>query len=94
MSPFNSADKVNEPLLLIHGQADSNPGTFPVQSERMYAAVRGNGGTVRFVLLPHEDHGYAARESVGHVLAEQIDWFDRYVKNVKPRGEKPTTGGS
>jgi dipeptidyl aminopeptidase/acylaminoacyl peptidase len=90
MSPFNSADKVNEPLLLIHGQADSNPGTFPVQSERMYAAVRGNGGTVRFVLWPHEDHGYAARESVDHVLAEMIDWFDRYVKAAKPRSPKGT----
>ena len=84
MSPFNNAHKVNEPLLLIHGQADSNPGTFPVQSERMYQAVRGNGGTVRLVLLPLEDHGYTAKESVEHVLAETIEWFDKYVKNAKP----------
>ncbi len=90
MSPFNNAHKVNEPLLLIHGQADSNPGTFPVQSERMYQAVRGNGGTVRLVLLPHEDHGYAAKESVEHVLAETIDWFDKYVKHAKPREPKGT----
>ncbi|MCU0703567.1 MAG: prolyl oligopeptidase family serine peptidase [Fimbriiglobus sp.] len=90
MSPFFNAPKVNEPLLLIHGQADSNPGTFPVQSERMYQAVRGNGGTVRLVLLPHEDHGYAARESIGHVLAEQIQWFDTHVKNAKPRQPKGT----
>jgi dipeptidyl aminopeptidase/acylaminoacyl peptidase len=86
MSPFNNAQKVNEPLLMIHGQADSNPGTFPVQSERMYQVVRGNGGTVRLVLLPHEDHGYSARESIGHVLAEQIEWFDTHVKNAKPKG--------
>lgn len=90
MSPFNNAQKVNEPLLLIHGQADSNPGTFPVQSERMYQAVRGHGGTVRLVLLPHEDHGYSARESVGHVLAEQIEWFDKHVKGAKPREPKGT----
>ncbi len=90
MSPFNAAQKVNEPLLLIHGQADSNPGTFPVQSERMYQAVRGNGGTVRLVLLPHEDHGYSAKESVEHVLAEQIGWFDKYVKNAKPRAATGT----
>ncbi len=83
MSPFYHADKIKEPLLLIHGAADSNPGTFPVQSERMYQAVRGTGGTVRLVLLPHEDHGYAARESIGHVLYEQIAWFDKYVKNAK-----------
>ncbi|AWM40628.1 Prolyl tripeptidyl peptidase precursor [Gemmata obscuriglobus] len=83
MSPFYYADKIKEPLLLIHGAADSNPGTFPVQSERMYQAVRGAGGTVRLVLLPHEDHGYAARESIGHVLYEQIAWFDRYVKGAK-----------
>lgn len=83
MSPFYHADKIREPLLLIHGAADSNPGTFPVQSERMYQAVRGTGGTVRLVLLPHEDHGYAARESIGHVLYEQIAWFDKYVKTAK-----------
>ena len=82
MSPFNSAHKLKRPLLLIHGAADSNPGTFPVQSERMYAAVRGNGGTARLVLLPHEDHGYAARESIEHVLHEQIAWFDKHVKQA------------
>ena len=83
MSPFYHAEKIKEPLLLIHGAADSNPGTFPVQSERMYQAVRGTGGTVRLVLLPHEDHGYSARESIGHVLYEQIAWFDKYVKAAK-----------
>ena len=83
MSPFYHANKIKEPLLLIHGQADNNPGTFPVQSERMYQAVRGNGGTVRLVLLPHESHGYEARESVEHVLAEQLSWFDQYVKGEK-----------
>ena len=90
MSPFNAANKVNEPLLLIHGMADDNAGTFPVQSERMYQAVRGNGGTVRLVLLPHEAHGYQARESIEHVLAETIDWFDRYVKRAGPRPPKGT----
>jgi len=83
MSPFNHAEKIKEPLLLIHGAMDNNPGTFPVQSERMYAAVRANGGMVKLVLLPHESHGYEARESVEHVLYEQFAWFDKYVKNAK-----------
>lgn len=83
MSPFYHAQKINEPLLLIHGQADNNAGTFPVQSERLYQAIRGNGGTVRLVQLPHESHGYEARESVEHVLAEQLAWFDKYVKGAK-----------
>jgi dipeptidyl aminopeptidase/acylaminoacyl peptidase len=83
LSPFFYAHQVNEPILFIHGQKDSNPGTFPIQSERMYQAVKGNGGTARLVLLPEEDHGYRARESVLHVVAEMIDWFDRYVKNAK-----------
>jgi dipeptidyl aminopeptidase/acylaminoacyl peptidase len=85
MSPFFHADRLKAPILFIHGQADDNPGTFPVQSERMYAAVRGTGGTCRLVLLPHESHGYAARESVEHVLAESIAWFDQHVKNAKPK---------
>ncbi|MGL6074366.1 MAG: prolyl oligopeptidase family serine peptidase, partial [Fimbriiglobus sp.] len=85
MSPFNSAHKIQEPILMIHGQADSNPGTFPVQSERLYQAIRGNGGTARLVLLPHEDHGYAGKESIEHVLAEQIAWFDKYVKGAKAK---------
>ncbi|OWK41951.1 prolyl oligopeptidase family serine peptidase [Fimbriiglobus ruber] len=82
MSPFNHADKINKPLLLVHGAADNNPGTFPVQSERLYQAIRGNGGVCRLVLLPHESHGYEARETVEHVLYEQFAWFDKYVKNA------------
>lgn len=85
VSPLMSAHKINEPLLLIHGEADNNPGTFPIQSERMYHAVRGNGGTVRLVMLPHESHGYVARESVEHVLYEMLAWFEKYVKNAPPR---------
>ncbi|MGE0528844.1 MAG: prolyl oligopeptidase family serine peptidase [Bdellovibrionales bacterium] len=83
MSPFMNAEKIKEPLLLIHGEVDNNSGTFPLQSERMYHAVKGNGGTVRLVVLPHESHGYQGRESVEHTLAEMMTWFDRYVKNVK-----------
>jgi dipeptidyl aminopeptidase/acylaminoacyl peptidase len=80
LSPFLHAHKINEPLLLIHGAADDNPGTFPVQSERLFHAIQGTGGTVRFVSLPHESHGYIARESVEHTLHEMIAWFDRHVK--------------
>jgi dipeptidyl aminopeptidase/acylaminoacyl peptidase len=82
VSPFLHADKIKAPLLLIHGEADNNPGTFPVQSERMYQAVRGNGGTVRYVTLSFEAHGYQARESVEHTLYEMLAWFDKYVKNA------------
>ena len=80
MSPFNFADKIKEPILLIHGMADDNSGTFPIQSERMYAALVGLGGTVRLVMLPGEAHGYRARESVGHTLYEMVNWLDQYVK--------------
>ncbi len=83
LSPFMAADRINEPMLLIHGEADNNSGTFPQQSERMFAAVKGNGGTARLVMLPHESHGYRGRESVLHTLAEMIDWFDVYVKNAE-----------
>jgi dipeptidyl aminopeptidase/acylaminoacyl peptidase len=81
MSPFTYADKIKTPILMIHGQADNNPGTFTVQSERLYAAIKGNGGTARLVLLPAESHGYAARESVGHTLWEMARWLDEHVKN-------------
>lgn len=80
MSPFHHADAITEPLLLIHGAADPNPGTYPMQSERMYQALAGLGRTVRYVLLPHEGHNYAARESVMHVMAEIIAWLERYVR--------------
>jgi len=83
VSPFMFAHKINEPILLIHGEADNNPGTFPMQSERLFHAIKGNGGTVRFVSLPHESHGYIARESVEHTLYEMIAWFDKHVKNAE-----------
>lgn len=80
LSPFTWADRIKAPLLLVHGEVDPNPGTFPLQSERLFHAIQGHGGAARLVLLPHEGHGYQARESVLHVLAETIDWFDRHVK--------------
>jgi len=83
MSPFMSANKIKTPILMIHGQADNNSGTFPIQSERLFAALKGFGATARFVYLPYESHGYSARESVLTVLAEMFEWFDRYVKNKK-----------
>lgn len=85
VSPFFVANKINEPILLIHGEADNNQGTFPMQSERMFAAIRGNGGTARLVMLPLESHGYSAKESIEHTLFEMIDWFDKHVKNAKPK---------
>jgi len=84
-SPVLQADKINEPLLIIHGEIDANPGTVPLQSEKLYDAVRGAGGTARLVMLPYENHGYIARESVEHVLYEMLSWFDRYVKNAPAR---------
>ena len=82
MSPFWYANKIKDPILLMHGEVDDNSGTFPIQSERLYMALKGHGATVRYVTLPYEAHGYAARETLLHVLAERINWFDKYVKNV------------
>lgn len=90
VSPFFFADKINEPILLIHGEADNNTGTYPIQSERLFAAMQGTGGTARLVMLPSESHGYSAKESTEHVLYEMISWFDKYVKNAKPRDKKMT----
>ena len=83
MSPFSFADQVKTPILLIHGEADNNSGTFPIQSERYYNALKGHGATTRLVLLPHESHGYAAKESILHTLWEMDSWLEKYVKNRK-----------
>lgn len=83
MSPFMHADKVKDPLMLIHGMADNNTGTFPIQSERYYAALKGHGAVTRLVMLPFESHGYAARESILHKHWEVLTWMDKYVKNKK-----------
>ena len=90
MSPFNFADKVKDPLLLIHGEADNNSGTFPMQSERFYNALKGHGATTRLVLLPHESHGYRARESVLHMLWEMESWLDTHVKSAPVKKNVPT----
>ena len=78
LSPFTHADKIKEPILLLHGQADNNPGTHTVQSERFYQALMAHGATARLTLLPHESHGYRARESVLHTLWEMLDWAERF----------------
>lgn len=83
MSPFIYADKIKLPLLITHGSIDDNSGTFPIQSERFYSAIKGHGGTVRLVMLPNEFHGYRSRESVLHTFWEQDRWLDQYVKNKK-----------
>ncbi|AAK24638.1 S9 family peptidase [Caulobacter vibrioides] len=88
MSPFTYAPNIKDPILLIHGEADDNSGTFPVQSERFYAALKGAGATVRYVTLPNEAHGYRARESTGHTLWEMAQWMDKYVKNAPKRDAK------
>lgn len=86
MSPFMHADKVNEPILLIHGEEDNNSGTFPIQSIRFFNAIKGHGGTSKLVMLPKESHGYRARESILHMLYEMDNWLEKYVKNknIKP----------
>ncbi|MEN8116186.1 MAG: prolyl oligopeptidase family serine peptidase [Bacteroidota bacterium] len=81
MSPFMHADKMKTPLLLIHGVADNNSGTYPLQSERYFNALKGLGAPVRLVMLPKESHGYAARESILHMLWEQDQWLEKFVKN-------------
>jgi dipeptidyl aminopeptidase/acylaminoacyl peptidase len=85
MSPFWFAHQIKDAILLMHGEVDDNTGTFPIQSERLYAALKGHGATVRYVTLPHEAHGYAARETLLHVIAERLNWFDKYVKNAGAR---------
>jgi dipeptidyl aminopeptidase/acylaminoacyl peptidase len=89
VSPFLFADKIKVPVLLIHGEADNNSGTFPIQSDRMYRAIKGNGGAVRYVTLPDEAHGYTARESIEDVVWEMLTWFDKYVKNAGLDGTHP-----
>lgn len=90
VSPFSFADKIKEPLLLMHGEADNNSGTFPVQTERFYNAIKGHGGTSRFVLLPYESHGYRAKESILHMLWEMDQWLEKYVKSAP----EPKVAGS
>jgi dipeptidyl aminopeptidase/acylaminoacyl peptidase len=92
LSPLLHADKIDEPLLIIHGELDANPGTVPLQSEKLFEAIRGVGGTTRLVMLPFESHGYLARESNEHVVYEMVNWFDKYVKNAPPRPKRADVG--
>lgn len=89
MSPFNYAHKIKTPILLVHGEMDNNTGTYPIQSERMFNAIKGNGGTAKYISLPYESHGYQGRENILHTLAEQYLWLEKYVKNAAPPAEKP-----
>ncbi|MEI8214032.1 MAG: prolyl oligopeptidase family serine peptidase [Planctomycetota bacterium] len=94
LSPFMSADKIKTPILFIHGENDNNSGTFPIQSQRMFQAVKGNGGITRLVMLPFESHGYRGRQSVLHTQAEMVAWFNRYVRDGKPEEPAQESGGN
>ncbi len=94
LSPFVHADKINSPLLLIHGEDDSNSGTYPVQSKRMFAALDNLGKTARLCLLPHEDHGYAAEESILHMLWEMYRWMEQYEKPSAAPATAPSQADS
>jgi dipeptidyl aminopeptidase/acylaminoacyl peptidase len=94
MSPFMHADKINKPMLLVHGDADNNSGTYPMQSERMYGALKGHGAIARLVMLPHESHSYRARESIMHLLWETDRWLEEYVKNAPERTLAPDESGT
>lgn len=87
MSPFSYADKIKTPILLVHGDMDNNTGTYPIQSERMFNAIKGHGGTVKYVSLPYESHGYRGRENLLHLLSEQLAWLDKYVKNADAKSK-------
>ena len=87
-SPFFVANKLKTPLLIVHGADDANPGTTPIQANKLYEAIRGNGGTARLVMLPHEPHWYAAMESNEQLVYEMLRWFDQYVKNAPPPSSK------
>jgi dipeptidyl aminopeptidase/acylaminoacyl peptidase len=84
VSPFFFADKMKTPLLIVHGADDANPGTTPLQASKLFEAIRGNGGTTRLVMLPHEPHWYTAMESNEQLIYEMVRWFDKYVKNAVP----------
>ncbi len=92
VSPYFFADKLKAPLLIVHGEDDANPGTTPLQATKLYEALRGNGGTARLVLLPHEPHWYSAMESNEQLIYEMVRWFDRYVKNAPPRAVGKAAG--
>ena len=94
MSPFMHADKMKTPLLLIHGEADNNSGTYPLQSKRYFNALKGLGATVRLVMLPNESHGYRAKESILHLLWEQDSWLEKYVKNREMVNAEEAKAGS
>jgi dipeptidyl aminopeptidase/acylaminoacyl peptidase len=96
VSPFFFADKIKLPLLIMHGADDANPGTTPLQAVKLYEAIRGNGGTARLVMLPHEPHWYSAMESNEQLAYEELRWFDAYVKNAAARGSggETKTGGA
>jgi dipeptidyl aminopeptidase/acylaminoacyl peptidase len=94
VSPFFFADKLKTPLLIVHGAEDANPGTTPLQASKLYEAIRGNGGTARLVMLPHEPHWYSAMESNEQLIYEMLRWFDKYVKNAPQIPQEPKFGGS
>jgi dipeptidyl aminopeptidase/acylaminoacyl peptidase len=67
-SPVNAADRIQIPILLLHGVDDS---TVPIaQSESMARELTKNHKTVTLVKLPGEDHWLSRGETRLRVLTE------------------------
>ena len=78
-SPLFSADKINTPLLLLHGGVDTN---VPIgESIQMFNALRILGKTVEFITVDGENHaiyGYQKRIDWNKTIHA---WFAKWLKN-------------
>lgn len=78
-SPLFNADKIHTPLLLLHGNADTNVPL--IESLQMFTALKLLGREVSLVEVEGENHHILDYSKKEKWLATQMAWFQKWLKD-------------
>jgi dipeptidyl aminopeptidase/acylaminoacyl peptidase len=84
-SPITYVDKINTPLLIIHGDQDLRTGVM--QSEMLYKSLKVLNKPVEYIRYPREGHELTRSGNPGRMmdhLLRVIEFFERYAKHPEP----------
>lgn len=77
LSPITRIDRLRAPLMIVHGENDSNVPV--VEAEQVVEALRARGAEHKYLLFADEGHELLHRSSRAEYLREVVDWLGRHL---------------